>query len=637
MAAQSQVNGDKESRLADDECRLLLARILSSRDFQRASRLRSFLSYVVDKKLAGAPEEVTEIIIGHRVFGRPASYSPGEDSIVRTEARTLRQRLERYFSGDGVGEPVILEIPRGGYLPVFHPRSEDLTDAPIEEIALPQRRGLSRRQWLGIGASAAALSGIALRFWRGSSSVPGASAGTSPSTGIRLESSDPRLNTAFQRARERALACVFNGDAVGEWYASNRDNRAFCMRDTAHENIGAALLGLYPHSRNMLGRFAASIAQSRMWCGYWIITKDGFPSPFDYTSDESFTYVLPANFDLLRACWHQLLWTGDRRYLDPVFTTFYECTVSRYVTEWDSDHDGVMEARPDRPRISGSFNQQRPHFRTGADLVGAQYAGYLAYAGIQEFKGGPGSLSRKIASEYRAKADVLRARFNSEWWDAAGKCFRTGILPDGSWSLDYVAPCNVYPLKFGIPEEGDKTKASLDLMESNRPPFDSTYCYYPEVLYRYERNESAYLYLLEIADPDFSGYHMAETAFAAIGSIGTGLMGIQPDAPRSIVQTRPRLPKDLAWVRLADIPVGLNRISVEHRGLAETRFTNHAGDALTWKVILPVPDSSNTAGILIDGVAAPKLAVENLPNRQPTLTASVSVKPGQTRVARLVV
>jgi hypothetical protein len=268
--------------------------------------------------------------------------------------------------------------------------------------------------------------------------------------------------------------------------------------------------------------------------------------------------------------------------------------------------------------------------------VGAQYGGYLAYAAIQEIKGGPGSLSQQIAQEYRNKAEALRARFNAEWWDAKGNRFRTGILPDGSWSEDYVAPCNVYPLKFGIPEDGPKAEAALDLMERNRPPFDSTYSYYPEVLYRYDRNESAYRHLLEIADPGFSGYQMAETAYAAIGSIGTGLMGIHP-TPRATVQTKPRLPKDLAWVRLANIPIGANRIAVEHRGSAETHFTNQAGDPVTWKLAFQVPASSNSAGVLIDGTAAPKMTFENLPNRQPVLSAAVVVKAGQTRIAKLVV
>ena len=53
-------------------------------------------------------------------------------------------------------------------------------------------------------------------------------------------------------------------------------------------------------------------------------------------------------------------------------------------------------------------------------------------------------------------------------------------MPNHSWCCDYVAVCNVDSLKFGIPEDGPKTEASLDLMEHDRPPFDATYSHYPE-------------------------------------------------------------------------------------------------------------------------------------------------------------
>jgi hypothetical protein len=641
-AAQSQINPDKDFRPADADCRSLVARILASPEFQRAPRLRAFLDYVVERKLAGSPEDVTEVLIGHRVFGRPATYSPGEDSIVRTEARTLRQRLDRYFAAEGADEPVIIEIPRGGYLPVFRPRPSTMLPphdlAPVAIPPDPLRPGLSRRQWIALGTLGTALPGIGAWFWSKRRASARAEISSEARSGaIRLESSDPPLALAFEHARERALAGVFTGDPVGDWYASNRDNRAFCMRDTAHEHAGAALLGLYGHSLNMLRRFAASIARSRGWCGYWIITKDGFPSPNDFAGDDNFTYCLPANFDLVRACHRQLLWTGDRQYLDPVFTSFYDRTVSQYVQAWDQDQDGIMEGRADRPRVSASYYQQPPHFLTGADLVAAQYGGYLAYAAIQEIKGGRGSLSQRIADEYRAKALALRTHFNTGWWDPAQDQFRSGILADRSWSTDYAAPCNVYPLKFEILEDGAKTEAALDLMERSRPPYDSTYSYYPEVLYRYGRNDSAYRYLLEISDPTFSGYQMTETAFAAAGSIGAGLMGIDPDAPQATVETRPRLPKAVEWVRMANVPVAANQIAVEHRGNAETRFTNQAGEALTWKIAFAVPPTANSAGILIDGVAAPKLTFEHRLNHQPVICATAPVKSGQTRVAKLVV
>src|SRR6478752_7495051 len=101
------------------ECRALLKRIIDSKEFQRATKLREFLTYAVECKFAEASQELTESLIGHRVFHRSPTYNTGEDSIVRTEARILRQRLEIYFNGSGIGEQIILEIPKGGYIPVF--------------------------------------------------------------------------------------------------------------------------------------------------------------------------------------------------------------------------------------------------------------------------------------------------------------------------------------------------------------------------------------------------------------------------------------------------------------------------------------------------------------------------------------
>ena len=95
------------------------------------------------------------------------------------------------------------------------------------------------------------------------------------------------------------------------------------MRDTSHQSTGAAVLGLSGHTLNMLHRFAGSISQTRDWCGFWEINKDGFPAPADYQDDRHFWYCLPANFDVMQACYRQFLWTGDRTYLDavPVSTT----------------------------------------------------------------------------------------------------------------------------------------------------------------------------------------------------------------------------------------------------------------------------------------------------------------------------
>jgi hypothetical protein len=405
---------------------------------------------------------------------------------------------------------------------------------------------------------------------------------------VRLESSAPRLVKAFNYAKGRALQGVYGGDPIGDWYASDPNSRTFCMRDVSHESLGAAVLGLGRHTENMLRRFAQSVASSRKWCGFWTITKDGFPSPDTYRSDTDFGYCLPANFDLVRACYRQLRWTGNRAYLDAVFSGFYDHSVAAYVSTWDKSHTGWMKTMPEFRRIHSSYNARPPQFQTSADLVAAQYSAYLAYAGIQDLKGERGSLSWRMAQEYRAKAAALRARFETAWWNAGGHRFYSGIQEDGSFSAEYVDQSNVYALWFGLPGERTKIEACLDQMEQHHPRYDSTYSYFPEVFARYGRNERAYSGILEIADPVSSTYARGETAFAALGAIATGLMGIDPDVPNRRIETLPRLSREVEWVRISHLPVGPNEITVEHRGTRATAFTNQSGPPVEWRPTFPL-------------------------------------------------
>lgn len=65
------------------------------------------------------------------------------------------------------------------------------------------------------------------------------------------------------------------------------------MRDVSHQARGAHLLGLENHTKNMLLRFAQSIAESRDFCCFWEIDRNYRPCPVDYTSDDDFWYNLP--------------------------------------------------------------------------------------------------------------------------------------------------------------------------------------------------------------------------------------------------------------------------------------------------------------------------------------------------------
>lgn len=119
---------------------ILVQRVAASESFKASTRLRDFLLYVTECAIRQAPEEATEQQIGINVFQRSPGYNSSEDSIVRTHARHLRQKLAEYFSTEGAAEEILIDIPKGRYLPVFHPRETDVKPAsptasptPVEE------------------------------------------------------------------------------------------------------------------------------------------------------------------------------------------------------------------------------------------------------------------------------------------------------------------------------------------------------------------------------------------------------------------------------------------------------------------------------------------------------------------------
>ena len=121
-----------------DEQRLLVGRILSSKLFCKSHRLASFLRFICEEHQQGRGHTLQEHRIGTVVFGRPETYHMGEDSIVRSQARFLRLRLQEYFETEGKDEPIVLTVPKGSYVPEFHFRERSTQPAPF---ALATSRG----------------------------------------------------------------------------------------------------------------------------------------------------------------------------------------------------------------------------------------------------------------------------------------------------------------------------------------------------------------------------------------------------------------------------------------------------------------------------------------------------------------
>jgi hypothetical protein len=168
---------DVGSPSQNDERWALVNRIAASQHLKSSQRLREFLFYVAKCAIREAPEEATEQQIGIHVFGRPPGYNSSEDSIVRTHARLLRQKLGAYFSEEGSGEKLVINMPKGHYLPVFvaRPGKVNATESaekataqpPVPEAAGEAAVATAARRWpllLGVLAIVVAAAAAVL-FW----------------------------------------------------------------------------------------------------------------------------------------------------------------------------------------------------------------------------------------------------------------------------------------------------------------------------------------------------------------------------------------------------------------------------------------------------------------------------------------
>jgi hypothetical protein len=111
------------------ERRALIDRVAASSYFHRSARLRDFLLYIGGQSLKQGCPEIHEQEVGARVFGRPSTYDRSQDNIVRVNATELRKRIDAYFATEGAHETLIMEVPRGGYKPVFR-RRETVVQTP---------------------------------------------------------------------------------------------------------------------------------------------------------------------------------------------------------------------------------------------------------------------------------------------------------------------------------------------------------------------------------------------------------------------------------------------------------------------------------------------------------------------------
>lgn len=83
---------------------------------------------------------------------------------MRTEASRLRSRMSEYYLGEGKADPLVIELPKGGYVPVFRSLADDHNQ--------PSRRQFWNARTISAGIAAVLVIAAAWGWWRLHSSRP---------------------------------------------------------------------------------------------------------------------------------------------------------------------------------------------------------------------------------------------------------------------------------------------------------------------------------------------------------------------------------------------------------------------------------------------------------------------------------
>ena len=419
---------------------------------------------------------------------------------------------------------------------------------------------------------------------------------------LSFESSDKDLELTFYWAKKMALSYAHDGgDPVGCWYEAALPSRnAFCMRDAAHQSIGAEILGLSKHNYNMMYKFAANISEAKDWCTYWEIDKDDNPCRADYVDDNDFWYNLNANFDVMYACWRLYEWTGDKRYLnDESFTNFYALSAKNYVDSWQLNPEEMLtrtrevNRKPDAKRFRSSrgvpsYVESYGGLYSSSDLVATIYGGYDAYSKILAEAG-----NKDESAQMAARAEEYRKHLDEKWWSPEINAYHTfwtnkGEFADGE-GLTHV-------VWFGAVKEPARIKGTVEKMLARKEWNIENVSYFPLLWYRYNYADEAYKILKDIVIAKRCEY--PEVSYGMIEGIVSGAMGIQPSASQKRVVTLPQITGD-NYLQVNNIPMLGGTVSVRHNDNKTSAFVNTTPSKITWEAAF----AGDYENILVNGTS----------------------------------
>ncbi len=122
--------------VAQEKIHAQVDRLLQSKTFETSEVHRKLLQYLAEKSISGEADRLKEYVIGLEAFGKPATYDPKHDSIVRLQVGRLRQKLAAYYQSEAPADPIVVNLPKGAFKLNF----EVSAAPPIETGSNPESR-----------------------------------------------------------------------------------------------------------------------------------------------------------------------------------------------------------------------------------------------------------------------------------------------------------------------------------------------------------------------------------------------------------------------------------------------------------------------------------------------------------------
>lgn len=461
----------------------------------------------------------------------------------------------------------------------------------------------------------------------------------SQSSQLTLNSSNSTLNSNFAWAKNTALGFVLTSKpgCIIPSYSAAMDTKQFCTRDVAHQLVGGYLLGLTNENYSMMNTFA------------WGANRRHAPNSTDYYWPRWHYYynidpliqetnngvqfgscqwrTLPTAFDMAWRCYNQYLWTNDPKWISGEFFEFYNHLhdfSEGFMLYQDFNFDKIAD---EEIQHSSYFEFPDPDIQniSSGDALGTQYQALLSMAAI---------LSKKElfseSEEFLEKAKYLRSFFETYHYDTISGLYVNGVDRYTNGQINWGKEASFFIPMTLIGDQGLRTETYLNFIDSSITAQNQTsnplnieaQTYLPETFYNHGKNDLGWKYLNNILK-SHSTY--PEVSFTCISSIISGMMGVDPDGPDSILGTIPRLKiPDVSWIELNHLPFAGRDIYIKHDGNTKTTITLNTGEPFKWHAQF----YGNYTQLNVNGV--PKDALVIYLNGKTISYVEVPISSGQT-------